>query len=260
VLALSALLAGGADVARAAAPSLFVSFNANRTFSASLADGTPVGTTTGAPTVIPPGAYVMYLNDESGAVMQFDLQGPGVQLDTAMSFGEEAESTFPVTFAPSSTYTFRDDLQPSGAVWAFATSTTAAASPQPGPAPAGTGGLVGSGGSGPRPGGSASGDVVGSAVIPFRGTLVASVGPSGAVRLSSKGRPVTSIVSGRYTIDVHDRSKHGGFTLQEIRKLARTVTTVAFVGTRAVTLTLAPGQWFFYPSFVGRKTYFIVHG
>src|SRR5262249_5542616 len=157
------------------------------TFSASLADGTPVGTTTGAPTVIPPGAYVMYLNDESGAVMQFDPQGPGVQLDTAMSFGEEAESTFPVTFAPSSTYSFRDDLQPYGAVWSFASSASAVASSQPGPAQAGTGGSAGSGSSAPRSSGAASGDVVGSAVVPFRGTLVASVSPSGAVRLSSKG-------------------------------------------------------------------------
>jgi hypothetical protein len=249
------VLAAGGGSARAATPALFVLFNSNRTFSATLGDGTPVGTTTGAPTVIPAGAYTVYLNDQSGAVMQFDLQGPGVQIDTAMSFGEEAESTFPATFAPSSTYTFRDDLQPGGTVWAFATSATVATSSQPAPSPTGS---TAAGGSATSSGKTASGDVVGSAVLAYRGTLVASVSASGAATLTSNGRPVTSIRSGRYSIAVNDRSKQGGFTIQEIRKDARTLTTTGFVGTRSVTLALGPGQWFFYTSFVGRKTYFIV--
>ena len=41
-------------------------------------------------------------------------------------------------------------------------------------------------------------------------------------------------------------------------KLLREMTGVAFVGKHSVTLTLRPGQWFFYPTFVGTKTYFLV--
>ena len=33
---------------------------------------------------------------------------------------------------------------------------------------------------------------------------------------------------------------------------------VDFVGKRSATLELAPGQWFFSPTFVGKKTYFFV--
>jgi hypothetical protein len=255
VLALSVLLGGGAVTARAASPALYFTFNAGRTFSGALADGTPVGTSTGAPTVIPAGTYNVYLNDQSGAVMQFDLQGPGVQLDNAMSFGEEVNAAFLETFAPSSTYTFHDDLQPGGTVWTFVTSSTvvpssaSVTSPLPLPSSAGSTSHAST---------TAAGDVVGSKVTPFRGTLVASVSAAGAVTLTSKGKTVTSILTGRYSIDVHDQSKRGGFTLQEIRKNARTVTTSSFVGTRTVTVTLGPGQWFFYPSFIGRKTYFIV--
>jgi hypothetical protein len=255
LLALSVLLGGGVVSARAASPALYFTFNAGRTFSGALADGTPVGTSTGAPTVIPAGTYNVYLNDQSGAVMQFDLQGPGVQLDNAMSFGEEVNAAFLETFAPNSTYTFHDDLQPGGTVWTFVTSSTivtsspSATSPPP---------SVGSGSTTSHASATASGDVVGSKVTPFRGTLVASVSAAGAVTLTSKGKPVTAILSGKYSIDVSDHSKRSGFTLQEIRKDARTVTTSSFVGTRTVTLTLGPGQWFFYPSFVGRKTYFIV--
>ena len=36
------------------------------------------------------------------------------------------------------------------------------------------------------------------------------------------------------------------------------MTGVPFVGHRSVTLDLRPGQWFYYPTFVGTKTYFIV--
>jgi len=32
----------------------------------------------------------------------------------------------------------------------------------------------------------------------------------------------------------------------------------AFVGKRSLSVTLSAGQWFFYPTFVGKKSYFIV--
>ena len=45
---------------------------------------------------------------------------------------------------------------------------------------------------------------------------------------------------------------------QGARKRAVTLTGTRFVGTHSATVTLAPGQWFFYPTFVGKKTYFLV--
>ena len=73
-----------------------------------------------------------------------------------------------------------------------------------------------------------------------------------------KGKKVTTLVTGRYKLVVTDHSKKSGFNIQEIRKGGTAVTGTTFVGSHSVTLTLKPGQWFFYPSFVGKKTYFIV--
>ena len=55
-----------------------------------------------------------------------------------------------------------------------------------------------------------------------------------------------------------DRSPKSGFIVQRDPQDATTVTGVQFVGTRKVTLALRPGQWFCYPTFLGKKTYFIV--
>jgi len=114
-------------------------------------------------------------------------------------------------------------------------------------------GTPGSGKSAPT-----SNNIVGSAIAPFRGTLAGSVAATGKLKLMIDGKAVTSLKTGRYTIAVTDRSPKSGFTVQESRAGATTVTGVAFVGKHSVTLTLRPGQWFFYPTFVGTKTYFLV--
>lgn len=57
-----------------------------------------------------------------------------------------------------------------------------------------------------------------------------------------------------------DRSRTGGFTLQEVRGAALTLTRAAFVGVRRAAVTLTVGQWVYYPSFLGAKTYFLVLG
>jgi hypothetical protein len=48
------------------------------------------------------------------------------------------------------------------------------------------------------------------------------------------------------------------FILQEIREPALTLTGGAFVGRASKTVDLQPGQWFYYATFTGKKTYFIV--
>jgi hypothetical protein len=75
-----------ADVAVADAPGLYITFRPGpQRITVTLANGTPVGTTSGAPTVIAPGLYNLFL-DDSAAVEgpEFDLRGPGVDFVDSM--------------------------------------------------------------------------------------------------------------------------------------------------------------------------------
>ena len=253
------LLAGGAlGSTRTTAdfPSLYVTFHTNSTVSVALSDGTPVGTSSGPPTTISPGTYNVLIDDSSFVNdVQWDLQGPGVKLVTNMSYGEEPSETWVETFLPGSTYTYRDDMRP-GTVWTFVTSNTASAgTPGSGAAPGTSTTPIPSGTNGKAP----STDVVGSGVASvLRGALTGTVSSSGKATLTQKGKPVTTLKAGRYTVTVTDSSKKAGFTIQEIKKTATTLTAGTFTGKKTVTLVLKAGQWFYYPSFVAAKTYFIV--
>ncbi len=258
LLAAVALLGPGSIAHADSYPGLYVTFQQNHTFTITLADGTQVGTTSGAPTVIPGGTYQVFLNDTSGAIMQLDLSGPGVSIVTNMTNGEDLAAAYVETFQTTSTYTVRDDYQQNSPVLTFATSSATVGSGSP----SGTGSS-----SSPPPtkttsgGGSPVGtDIIGSAptAVPFRGTLLGVVSATGRLALDDGGKSVGSLEAGRYKLKVTDRSKKSGFNLQEIRKNGTTVTGTAFVGTRSVTVDLMAGQWFFYPSFLGKKTYFIV--
>jgi hypothetical protein len=244
----------GAQSARAADPALYVTFRENHTFTVTLADGTQVGTTSGPPTVIPAGKYDLFLDDSAVVSgMVFDLSGPGVKLVEDLFDGEDPSETFTETFLPNSTYTWRDDMRP-GLVWVFTTS-------QPGSSSGGSS----SGSSGASAGNKSSGkapskDIVGSAIkaSPFRGTLDGTVSSTGKLILTLKGKNVSTLKSGRYTISIVDKTSKSGFTLQAIRKQPVTVTGVAFVGKHSVAIDLKAGQWMFYSS-TGKKSYFIVH-
>src|SRR5262249_10872434 len=156
----------------------------DRTFALSLADGTPVGTSSAPGTVIPAGTYRVNMDDTAEAVMQFHLAGPGVELVTNMTFGEDAAQTLVETFQPSSTYTFRDDFQP-GLVRFFSTSSTSSSSSE-----SGGGASTGSTPTKSQSGGSPviSHDIVGSRIKPFRGTLAGAVSPAGKLTLTFKGK------------------------------------------------------------------------
>jgi hypothetical protein len=89
--------------------------------------------------------------------------------------------------------------------------------------------------------------------------LLASVSAAGTLALTTAaGAPVGSLRSGRYTLRVTDGSKTVGFTLVEIGGPAKALTSAAFVGTRAVTVELAPGRYFVYPSEFRQRSYFDV--
>lgn len=257
LLAAAGITAGAAGTHQAVSSTLYAGFDADGNIRLTYADGTMIGTPSPPGTVVPAGTYTIDLNnnglDDQGGTHFFHLFGPGVNLSAGNNLYDTAVWT--ATFQPSSTYVYQDDNNPTTIHEVFGTpgsgaGTGTASPPTTVPAPTGSGG-----GKTPKP---TSQDIVGSAYIPLRGTLFGTVTPSGRVKLTRDGEPVTSLKAGRYTFQVTDGSKNAGFTVQEIRNDAVTVTTSPYTGKRSKTLDLKAGQWFFYASFVGKKTYFIV--
>jgi hypothetical protein len=253
---LAALLAVSAAVAASRhtsdSPSLNVTFRADKTVSVVDGGGNPVGTSSGAPAVIPPGTYNVFISDPTFVPdIEWDLAGPGVKLTSNMSAGEEISEAWVETFAPNSTYTYRDDNRPP-AVWTFVTSaagsgpTTTTSPPLTSTVPISSG----------NNGKTKSSNPIGS--LASRGALIATVTAAGKATLAFKGKGVTSLKAGKYTVKVTDRAAKAGFSLQEYKKSAKTITTAAFKGKKSLTITLAAGQWVFYPTFVAKKSYFIV--
>ena len=80
-------------------------------------------------------------------------------------------------------------------------------------------------------------DVVGSDVVPFRGTLSGGVSASGMLALAYKGKSVGSLKAGRYRIAVTDGSSTKGFVLQKTGHKAIAVTGAAFMGKRTASVT-----------------------
>jgi hypothetical protein len=249
--AVFALALGAGRSAADDAPGLYIVFHPGHTITVSLANGSPVGTTSGAPTVIAPGLYNLFM-DDSAAVEGpiFDLKGPGVSFVEDMFYGENPSETFTTTFLPGSTYTWRNDEQPN-VVFTFVTSGGGASTSTGGAGSASPGSTSSSGG------GQASQDIVGSDVVPFRGALDAIVYASGKLSLSRNGKKVTSLKAGRYTFSVDDESKTAGFTVKSLRGKPTTVTSGAFVGSHDATITLKAGRWFFYSPGRAQAAFFV---
>jgi hypothetical protein len=249
-------------------PTLYVGYAMNCTFTITGDNGARVASIT-------PGTYQVFITtpqvfadvDLTGVTdmtacksfAQFSLTGPGVNLTTTLQDGDEDKELDRVTFQPGSTYVATDQNQPTVARYSFTTTTGGTASGVTSPVTSGNSGkgdvqsgLVGSSSKSSHSG------AAGSAPLPLRGTLVATVSPSGTTKLAYQGKGVTSLKAGRYTVSVTDESKKGGFIIQGVKQGATTVTGVSFVGKRAKTVDLRAGQWFFYPTFVGSKTFFIV--
>jgi hypothetical protein len=241
--------------AHAAAPTLYAHYTANCTFAF-------VDDSSAAVTTVPPGQYQIavdtpYAFGNGGAAcgyVQFQMTGPGVNISTTLSFGDSVAELFTVTLQPSSTYVAAETGQAP-----FQRSFTVAAT---GTAVGTAGGSSSSGSTTTTKSGGSSGSPIGTALPadPFRGSLTGAVSAAGKLSLKQGGKAVTSLESGRYSLQVTDRSKKSGFLIQEVRKGARTVSGVAAVGKHSVTVDFKRGQWFFYGTFVGKKSYFIVVG
>jgi hypothetical protein len=77
-------------------------------------------------------------------------------------------------------------------------------------------------------------------------TLVGTVGPSYTIKLTKGGKKVTTLKAGTYTFVIRDRARIHDFELQWQSAGPKKLTSVAFVGTKKVTMTLKKGRWKFY--------------
>jgi len=251
VVALAGLT--GSALHAAATRALTLEYTANGVLLVIMDDGTTIRTSAAPGVVVSPGAYQVIVNNDVPDLRdiqhEFRFQGPGVNLQTDMAAGDDKTELFDVVLAPSSTYTFADDRQPSVPHVVFSTASSATAA---------------TGSSNTATTGSSSGTtsntpVVGSDLkpLPFRGNLAASVASSGKLTLTAGGSHVLKLVSGRYKVTVDDRTARAGFVVQGVGKPAITLTGVPFVGRRTVTVLLRAGEWVFY-SPAGKKTPFTV--
>jgi hypothetical protein len=247
-------------------PTLYVNYTDDCTFSIVNDAGQPV-------TSIAPGAYQVdvitpiqfrIIADQNvtpnslvgcGGYVQFQLTGPGVNLSTTLITGCEDNLTLPVTtFQPNSSYV-AEDLNNLAATRTTVTVTASGSAPSvtrstPPTTTNETGGGLSALGT----------PLKATSGVATVGSLSATVSADGALALRFKGKPVTRLAAGRYTITAIDKSKRGGFILEQAHHAAKTVTGIGFVGTHTTTLTLSAGQWFFAPSSGGKKTYFVVAG
>jgi hypothetical protein len=254
LLASSALVAGlltlppAAHGRTAANLSLEVIFYVNGTITVNLPDGTPVGTTSGPPTIIPAGYYTLELSGPGGCAYLpfFELKGPGQEITEDLNGGEYDYTSRVINLLPNSTYTWFNSATPRVA-HTFRTSGELVGT-LPTNVPPSSG----------KPSSTVSNqDVVGSETVPFRGTLTGAVSAAGKLTLTYKGKSVTRLKAGRYKVAVTDKSSTNGFMLQKGKLAAVGVSGAAFVGTRSASVRLTPGRWFVSPR-GGTKTYSIV--
>jgi hypothetical protein len=259
LVALSLLVVGllsfapGAQARSAANLSLVVTFTATGDISVTLPDGTPVGSASGTPTVIPAGFYTVLLTGPGGctSLPYFDLRGPGNNIVDNMDEGEMSSAIDNANFLPNSTYTWRNDGANPPVVYTFTTSSTILGTPPVQPTSSTTG--ISSG----EHSTAASQDVVGSELVPFRGTLAGAVSAAGTTTLAYKGQSVSKLTAGKYTVTVNDKSTKSGFMLEQASHPAVT-TGAVYVGKHSVSVHLTAGRWFFAPGLTGQKTYFTV--
>lgn len=246
LLAVLSVVAPGAQAQTADNPAINVQFSTSGQIAVSLVDGTPLGTSSGAPTVIPAGYYTLQLIGPGGCanVPYFDLKGPGTSIVDNMDEGELATSSYNLHLLPNSTYTWRnDDVVPS-IVYTFSTSSATVGAP---PATVGKSGL------------SSSDHGTAQSVNPFRtptpvrGKLMGSVNASGKLTIAYQGKSVSALKPGIYTIVVTDKSSTKGFMLTQKSKSV-SVTGNSFVGTKSRAVTLTAGKWVFAPGLGAKQT------
>jgi hypothetical protein len=254
LLALATIVASGVASGAGVLPTIYISYvGTNCTF-------TMVNDAGSSFTSIAPGTYQLILSAEDfvscpNALPNFQLSGPGVLVNTPIDNGTGAAADYTVTFQPSGTYIAQDLNQPASKL-TFTTQASGSAGTVTAPtstAPAAKP-TVGT----DTPTKTTTPSTPKTTAIADRGTLEGIVSATGRLSLTFDGKPVTELTAGRYKVAVDDKSRQDGFTIQQVSKLPTTITGVSFIGKRSATLVLSAGQSLFYPSFDGKKTYFLV--
>jgi hypothetical protein len=257
-LAAAFLLALPSARAAGVLPTLYFNYSMNCTFRFTDDSGKVPGT-------ISPGTYQIEIStpgpfglpDLSGitdmtacqGAVNFRLTGPGVKLFTDLEYGDQTFEHYSETFQPGATYVAQDDHQPAVARAVFTTAATGSAASVPSSSSSSSSTSAGKG--------TVQKQIVGSSVVPFRGTLAATVDTTGKLALTTKGKSVGTLKAGLYTFTVHDDSTKSGFTIEKLKASAIALTGVGYKGTHVKTINLKAGQWtFFSPD--GKKNYFIV--
>lgn len=250
----AALLVVPAASARVAAnPILYIDFFANGTIAVQTADGTNVGASSGAPTVIPAGYYTLIFSGPGGCSIlpYFHLNGPGISIVTNMNEGQVTRAPGSVELLPSSTYTWSDDALP-GVVYTFATSSQLVGAPPVATGPADTA---------VRNAPVSSQDVVGADLTtpssPYLGTLTGSVSAAGKVSLVYKGKSTTTLRPGRYTLTVAGGS--GSSLVLKPASIVTSILPVSVTTRHAVSVDLTAGKWVIMPRVGGAILSLSVH-
>ena len=76
--------------------------------------------------------------------------------------------------------------------------------------------------------------------------VTGTVGPGFTITLTKAGKKVTKLKAGKVTFVISDKSSIHNFALDGPKGFAKTFTTVAFTGTKTVTVTLKAGKYKFY--------------
>lgn len=216
-------------------PSIYVDYSDSCTFTMRADGGITLAARSAPGPTVPPGLYQIVLTAPKNAPscpMDFQLAGPGVNL--VWEFGGEAlDSMATETLLPSSTYTATDLRNSSRGYVVFSTSATGSSSSLVTQTPTTADGK-----------GQTVPGVVGSAVLPFRGTVHVTVPSSGGLRITAQGRRVKRLKPGRYTTVVADVSAHRGLAIRRAGGRERTVTSLSFTGRKTVSVSLTAGASF----------------
>jgi hypothetical protein len=259
LVGLAALAAAvGVQGSEAATPTLTLNINLAGSLEVVLGNGTRLRSTNAPGAVIPPGPYLVVVNsdvpDARDIFHVFHLYGPGVNVSSDLLPCENPRQLYTVTLQPSTTFTYEDSRHPELAPLVFSTSSSGSSDS--------TSGAAGGPGTEKFSGSTSNTSVIGadssSGSLPFRGTLVGTVNSGGKLTLSRNGRSVSSLKSGRYKLAVDDKTRTGGFTIEQLHTRAVPVTGSSFVGRHVVTLALRPGRWMFYSAGAGKHQFTVV--
>jgi len=257
---------GGGSATVASIPTIYVNytgcaFTLSSDSVASITSGTSIDYGTYQIQVSTPNPYsgvATTCNGQSVPHINFQLTGPAgfATVTSTDNDGDGQSVTLPgVTLGANSQFTATDTtVSPAPTTITFSTNNT----PVSTVAQTGGGTTTTSTTGGCSVLGATSGCSTGPATstTPSRGSLAGSVSSAGKLKLSFKGKAVSTLQQGDYSVTVTDRSHKAGFILKGAGHAADTITTAAFEGkSKTVTVHLTTGQWYFASKAGSPKTY-----